>query len=145
MDAIVALGLASNVVQLVDVSWKVVSKSREIYKNGALPEHRDSETIALNLQRINSRLSGFLHQADIEGELSEEDEDLPTICLSCNKTAGELVAWLDLLKVGDAHRKWKSTRQVLKSVWIKSTLDEIAARLQAYRFQLNTRILLSLR
>ena len=41
MDPITALGLATNVVQLVDVSWRVVSKSREIYTNGALPEHRD--------------------------------------------------------------------------------------------------------
>lgn len=115
MDPITALALATNVVSLVDVSWRVVSKSREIYKNGALPEH------------------------------SEEDEGLRTLCLSCNKIAGELVARLDLLKVGDRNRNWKSIRQALKSVWIKSTLDEIAARLQAYRFQLNTRILLSLR
>ena len=67
-----------------------------------------------------------MHQADIEGELSEEDEDLRTICLSCDKIAGELVARFDLLKVGAGHRKWKSTRQALKSVWITNTLDEIA-------------------
>jgi len=96
--------LAKNVVQLVDVSCRVVSKSREIYKNGALPEHRDSESITLDLQQVNSRLLVFLHQADKESELSEEDKDLRTLCLSCNKIAGELVARLDLLKVGNRNR-----------------------------------------
>ena len=60
MDPITALRLASNVVQLVGVSWRVVSKSREIYKNGALPEHKDSELVALDLQRVNPRLLGLL-------------------------------------------------------------------------------------
>lgn len=145
MDPTTALGLACNVVQLVDVFWKVVSKSREIYKNGALPENRDLETITLDLQQVNSRLLVFLHQADEKSELSEEDQNVRTLCLSCNKIGGELVARLDLLKVSNRDRNWKSVRQALKSVWIISTLDEIAARLQACRLQLNTRILLSLR
>ncbi len=66
--------MAKNVVQLVDVSCRVVSKSRDICKNGALPEHRDSEAITLDLQRVNSRLLGFSHQADKESELSEEEK-----------------------------------------------------------------------
>ena len=110
-----------------------------------MPEHKDSEVVALDLQRVNLRLLGFLHQADTEGKHSEDDVDLRALCRSCHEIAGQLVTKLNLLKGGDGHRNWKSIRQALESVWIKTTLDEIAARLQAYRFQLDTRVLLSLR
>ena len=145
MDPVVAVGLATNVAQLVEIAWKIVSKSHEIYKHGGLPEHRDAETITIDLQGINDKLLGYLHKAEKEKDVDEDDEALRLLCESSNKIANELIQRLNSLKVGDEYRNWKSIRNALKAVWIKSELDETAARLQGYRTQLNTRILVSTR
>lgn len=145
MDIVTALGLAASVAQLVEVSWKIVSKSQEIYKNGVLPEHRDTQTVTADLQMINNKLLAFLETAEKADNLSDDDMALRQLCESSNRIATELVQRLSTIKPNDEHRSWKSIRQALKSVWIKSELDETAARLQTYRTQLNSRILLSLR
>ena len=145
MDPLTAIGLASNVAQLVELSWKIVSKSHEIYKHGALPEHRDTTIVTTDLKTVNDKLLEFLHRSEKEQNLSEDDEALRRLCEASNKIAGSLIDRLETIKPGDEYRSWKSIRSALKSVWIKSELDETAARLQNYRTQLNTRILVSIR
>lgn len=144
LDPVTAIGLTCNVAQLVEISWKVCSKSKLIYKDGALPEHRDTWTVTLDLKRINSKLSSFLDQGKDEGNLSEEDQDLLVLCQSSNGIADELLKQLEKLQLSGDGKRWKSVRQALKSVWLKTELDQTSARLQAYRTQLNTRLLVSL-
>ena len=145
LDPVTAIGLATNVADLVELSWKIVSKSHEIYKHGALPEQRDTGTVTVDLQNVNNKLLGYLHQAEKEGDLTDDDEALRRLCESSNKIATELVKRLKSVDPGSGeYRSWKSIRHALKSVWIKSELDETSNRLQAYRSQLNTRILVSL-
>lgn len=61
--------------------------------------------------------------------------------------ADELLGRLEKLKVAKEakHRKWKSFRQALKTVWNKKDLDDLSARLSAFRDELQFHILLSLR
>ena len=145
MDPLTVVGLLSNVVQLVEVSWKIVSKSHDIYRHGSVPEHRDIETVTADLQKINDKLLAFLSSTVGEEDANEDDEALRLLCESSNKIAVELIQRLAIIKPDDEHRSWKSIRQALKSVWLKSELDDMAVRLQAFRTQLNTRILVSVR
>jgi hypothetical protein len=46
---------------------------------------------------------------------------------------------------GDHHRKWKSFRQALKSVWNERELDSIVDRLSMFRQELEMHILVSLK
>ncbi|KAI9663972.1 MAG: Ankyrin-2 [Bathelium mastoideum] len=144
LDPVTAIGLATNVAELVELSWKIVSKSRDICKHGALPEHRDMKTVTTDLQNVNNKLLGLLHQAEKDQGLTDNDEALRQLCESSNKIATQLTGRLKSIDPGDECPSWKSIRHALKSVWIKSELDDTSARLQAYRSQLNTRILVSL-
>jgi hypothetical protein len=51
MDPLVATGLAGNVVQFVDFSYKVVSTARKFYKSagGAIAENQELEALARDL------------------------------------------------------------------------------------------------
>ncbi|KAL9616887.1 MAG: hypothetical protein Q9160_008276 [Pyrenula sp. 1 TL-2023] len=144
LDPITAIGLTCNVAQLVEISWKVCSKSKLIYKDGALPEHRDTQTVTVDLKKIHSKLSDFLDRGKDADNLSEEDQDLLILCQSSDGIADELLKQLGKLQLSGDGKRWKSVRQALKSVWLKSELDQTSSRLQTYRTQLNTRLLVSL-
>ena len=102
MDPVTACGLTSNVLHLVEISWRVVSTSRQIYRNGALPENRSTEEVTLDLQCVNSRLLKVLNQGDLESDWSEDDKALHALCQPCNRTATELVNRLNMIKVSKA-------------------------------------------
>ena len=144
MDPVTAVGLVSNVTQLVELSWKIVSKGREIHEHGALPEHRDAETVTADLRAVNDQLLSCLLHPSRGNELNPDDEALRRLCESSNAIAGKLVGRLQKLQANKPGT-WKSIRHALKSVWVKSELDETAARLQGYRAQLNTRLIVAVR
>jgi len=62
MDPLTALGLASNVIQIVDVSTRIVSKGQSIYKSadGTLAENMDAEAVATDLNLLNTKLQHSL-------------------------------------------------------------------------------------
>ena len=72
---------------------------------------------------------------------------LEVICNSCVDLSNELLARFEKLRVheADKHRRWKSFRQALKSVWSKGEIDDIERRLNSYRKELDAHILVSLR
>jgi len=72
---------------------------------------------------------------------------LGKLCKDCNQAASDLLAALERLKVetGTKNRSWKSFRAALKSIWTKEEIEALAQRLESYRRQLDTRILVSLR
>lgn len=143
LDPVTAIGLTCNVAQLVELSWKICSKSRVIYKDGMLPEHRDTETVTTDLKNINNRLLAFLDSREHDA-FSDEDKDLWKLCQSSNAIAEELLRQLDRIQISEGGARWKSLRQALKSVWLKGELDHTSARLQDFRIQLNTRLLVSM-
>jgi hypothetical protein len=58
LDPLTALGVASHIVQFVDFTVKLISKSHEIYNStdGALIANKDLEAIAAHLNRLTERL-----------------------------------------------------------------------------------------
>jgi hypothetical protein len=52
---------------------------------------------------------------------------------------------LEKLKVpeGHPHKKWKSFRQALKSVWSKEKIKEVAQRRANLRMELDTHVIMS--
>lgn len=123
MDPLSALSLAATIVQLVDFTSKIVSKGYHIYNttDTALPENAALEYIVTHLQNLNARLK---HHNRLSCATKDKQalEDLST---NCTMVANEVVSRLNKLKVANnaKHRKWKSFRQALKSVWSKEELD----------------------
>lgn len=58
MDPLTIIGLVGNIVQLVDFSGKLISKSTELYQSseGALAENIYTETVTNHLDLLNNKL-----------------------------------------------------------------------------------------
>jgi hypothetical protein len=147
LDPLTALSLAGNIIQLVDFSSKLVNKGREIYRavDVALPENLELEIVAKDLTTLVQRL---MNHPGSDGDPSVSftdpaDSELYQICEKCKTTATELLAKLQEVKVKGKHRRWKSFRQALKSVWTKDEVDGLARRLAVFRNQLQFRIMVS--
>ena len=147
MDPFTALGLASSVIQIVDLSCRLVSKGQKIYKSadGTSATNIDTETVARDLNLLNSQLQRSFDESNYTEPLSKEDQSLVDLCWKCSDLANELQAKLNRLKATGKNRKWKSARQALKSVSGKDGIEELAHRLALYRDEINLNITISLR
>ena len=151
LDPINALSLAANVVQFVDYALRLVSKGHQIYRNaeGSTDDNVNLEKIALDLRHINGRLSTSLCECQNQpqdGILVPEDGGLQDISHACQTIASSLITKLDALKVkGSKNRRWTSFMKALETVWKKDEIDNLARTLKAYREQMDTHILISLR
>ena len=139
METLAIIGLVGNIVQFVDFSSKVISKSTELYRSseGALAEHIDIETAINHLALLNSKLKDA---ATITG-----DGALESLCISCGTTADNLLAALDKVKVKDKQHKWKSIRKALRSVWSKEEIKDLERRLAMFREELSFHVVVDLR
>ena len=152
LDPITALGVAGNVMQVIDFSYKLVSEGNKIYHstNGALEENRAAEELASDLARLTSGLSESQRKwikARGDTQLDPDETRLRNICDRCTEIAVELNVQLQKLKVQDGsnHRRLKSYKQAIVSVWRNDSVEQIATRLDKYRQELNTHILFGLR
>ena len=60
MDPITAFSLAAGVLQVVDFSFKALTKCREMYKDGSLAEHQSTKDITKYLGRYYKAKDSFI-------------------------------------------------------------------------------------
>jgi hypothetical protein len=139
MEALAIIGLVGNIVQFVDFSGKLISKSTELYRSseGALAENIDIEMATNHLVLLNSKLK--------DAAAATGDSALENLCKSCNTAAEKLLAALAKVKVNGQQQKWKSMRKALRSVWSKEEIGELERRLSKFREELNLHIVVDLR
>jgi hypothetical protein len=157
LDPFTALGVAGNIVQFVDYTTRLISKSREIYQSaeGASFEHLDLEVIASNLSRLTEGLRKDLHRhlisptnghISVSGTSEKRAEiQLGSINAKCAQEADALLAILRDLRVEGKHKKWQSFRQALMTVWKDDQIKGVVSKLSEYRKALDTELLFSLR
>ena len=147
MDPFTAVSLASNVIQFVDFSCRLVSKGQQIYKsaNGVLVEYLETENVAKDLNILSNNLRRSFDAGPFDDPLDDADRSLLDLYEKCEDLAGELQIKVNKLKVSGKHRKWKSTRQALKSVSGQDGIEQIASRLAIYRDEINLNITVLLR
>ncbi|KAI9766763.1 MAG: hypothetical protein M1839_004767 [Geoglossum umbratile] len=139
MEVLAAIGLAGNIIQFVDFSGKLISKTAEIRKSGtgALAENINIETATNDLALLSTKLHDSANSAS--------DTALQELCQSCNTIATELLIVLDSVKVHGGQNKWKSFRKALQSVWSKEDIALLEQRLARLRDELNLRVAIDLR
>jgi hypothetical protein len=139
METLAIIGLVGNIVQFLDFSGKLISKSTELYRSseGALAEHIDVETVTNHLVLLNGKLK---NAATTTG-----DGALESLCISCGTAADKLLAALDKVKVKDKQHKWKSITKALRSVWSKEEIEDLERRLARLREELNFHVVVDLR
>jgi SMC interacting uncharacterized protein involved in chromosome segregation len=146
MDGLSALSVAASVVQFIEFSSSLVTKSKEIYTSahGAPIQQVEMEAAIKRLVELSEKIKTAPPR---NRESIAQDQALTSICQGCITVSNQLLGKLKKLKVEDGvkHRGYKSFRQALKSVWAKASIDEMAARLNAFRREMDAHVLVSLR
>jgi hypothetical protein len=140
MEPLVAIGLVGNIVQFVDFSSKLVSKTVEGYRSadGAFVDNANLETATNGLVALIESINSNATPRSVKPALI-------SLCSSCNDVAKELLGALAKLKVQAGKSKWKSLRKALRSVWSKGEILGIERRLSSFRDEINLHIVVELR
>jgi len=144
MDPVTTIGLASSIVQLITFTSDLVSKGREIYKsaNGSLVEHLELESIVGSLVDLSDALD---LPNPTERKLTSTERQLSELCDGCKSVTEKLLDAIRKLKAKAPHKGWQSFRQALNSAWKESEIAALESRLDRYRRQIDTTLLVSLR
>lgn len=147
MDPMSALGLAANVIQIVDFSSRLMTATYEIYNaaDGQLVEHSELGFITRCLTTHIQDLDESLKAKKLKTCLSQSDRDQARLGLECKDVALELLAALNELKAQGKHKRWRSFRQALLTIWYKGRIEAFERRLNRFRQQLIVDVVAKLR
>jgi ankyrin repeat protein len=151
LDPLTALGLAGNLIQVIQFSYDIVSEGNKIYNDSGSVhgQNKTAEEVATDLSELTQNLKAKQEEWRVaHGRTSLEPDEtrLRNLCDRCVEVAYELQIQLNKLKAKDGRgKRLKSYKQALISVWRKDDIEEIAARLKRYQQELDTRVLLGIR
>ncbi|KAL2060091.1 hypothetical protein VTL71DRAFT_9913 [Oculimacula yallundae] len=152
LDPLTALGVASNVLALIDFSAKIISGAVSIYgsADGASKDHADVEAVAMDLSQMSGKLSDDIRALALNtgasltaqspsSPVSVHQEALCKLALRCRKLADDLIQSLQKLKVkSDKHKLFHSGRASIKILLkaediarYKRTLDDLRSEMTA--------------
>lgn len=151
LDPLTALGLAGNLIQVIQFSYDIVSEGNKIYNDSGsvLDQNKTAEEVATDLSELTQSLKAKQEEwraAHGRAALEPDETRLRNLCDRCVEVAYELQIQLNKLKTKDGRgKRLRSYKQALISVWRKDDIEEIAARLKRYQEELDTRVLLGIR
>ena len=139
MDPIAAIGLAGNIVQFVDFTWKLIDEAKSLYDSstGVSEENDLLELIVNDLNDLNGNLTAPSALGAIPGPVR-------SLASKCKDVASELLETLDSIKVKGRGRKWNSFLQALRSVWKKGQIEGLVKRLKGLRDEMQFGLQLAL-
>jgi hypothetical protein len=143
MDPVSSIGLASSAAQLITFASDLISKSREIYHSadGSLVKNDELGNIARTLQS-QSRLVRV--RIGEQRAPSETGKELFKLCDAVRDVSQELIDAIESLRSESSSSTWRSFRQALKSVWKERDIEELLRRLEQYRRQIDSLLLMNL-
>jgi hypothetical protein len=133
MEAFVALGLASNIVQFVDFTCKLLASTRAIHRFGYdhSPDRIALGKIANDAKAISARL---------DQHAASRDPDLELLSSECKNIAQDLLEMLGKLKLRKDKTRWASFALALKDVAKQRQVTSLYERLSKVQTQLNSHI-----
>lgn len=147
MEAIAALGLASNIIQIVDFSSRIISRGQEIYSStdGSTAEHALLSDVARNLAELYQSLtvSGKVQEKG-KRKLTVADKQLVKLQIESQQIANDLQEALNRVKLTKRDKKWRSVRHALLSIQSDKEIAILAARLDKIRQQVDSAAMVSI-
>jgi hypothetical protein len=136
MDALAAVGLASNIISFIDFSCELITGAREVYKSGdgRTAENATLESILVDLEEFSQGLI-----TDLKATTSNE-RALLRLSTDCLKLSQELSSVLAKLKTSGGNMKWKSLRTKWTSMRKERHISSMESRLSSYRGQILIRL-----
>lgn len=154
LDPLTSLGLATNVVQLVDFGLRVAKIGHQICKNGSTEEHQHLDEMSERIKRLcvevqqNLRLKQrgqITSNLPTENEEPRYDHPIENLALRTRRAAEELSMMLDKLKIEDVQhpassnespnntptrkRKRDAVNRVVKAVWKDADVQKLRKQL----------------
>ncbi|KAF3062290.1 hypothetical protein GL218_03392 [Daldinia childiae] len=143
MEALVAVGLASNVLQFVDFSAKLIRISNEFRNNAASSENRDHQVITTHLKALAQSISDSakaISQTSITASPEEKrnNKALQPVADECCKLADSLLTRLKTCGIqhGQNNSRLQRAKTAFRAIWNKKEIEEISNRLQFFRSEL---------
>ena len=141
MDPLTAVGLAGNIITFIDLSTKVVSRTKQLYESasGATSENDELEGLTKNLKDLADRTRRKPPNTSRNGHFSlniTSETVLDNLSQQCIQVADELLETLESVKVKGDSRTVKSALQAMKTVWKQDNIDAIQRRLDRISKQL---------
>jgi hypothetical protein len=137
MDPFAAIGLASNIVQFVDYSTKLINGARDIYDSasGMTEENKSLESIVSEMKLLSSKL------LPTTGDLRSEDEKaLCRVAAECNILSDQILELLGKLKPKRRKSKHQSAWAAVKNKIHEREKLELEKRLGNCRSQLELQL-----
>ncbi|KAM0809838.1 hypothetical protein AB5N19_10185 [Seiridium cardinale] len=136
MEAIVAVGVASNVVQFVDFTTKLLQTFTELRHDAASAESRDHAKVAVHLEGI-ARTIREKHNAIAQSAttIPEEDKALQPVADGCCLLAQQLLRRIEACTIqpGQPATFRNRTTKAFKFIWNKKEMKEMTERLNHFR------------
>lgn len=148
MEALAALSVACNVVQLIEIAIKGVTVSREIYDSvdGASADVAASRVVSEDLGALCRTLEQSIDDAAGHAPYSAEDRALIDISNSCKSAAQDVQLFLDKLTAGgNAKSVWNSARVGFRTLRSRPQRLELRQRLDELRGEFNARVSVDIR
>ena len=146
MDPLSALGLASNVVQLVDAATKAVTVCHEIYTKGASIEDSQMAYTSDQLHKSYSALTDSLKRHALTGpKVWRGTVDLEDLGSQCCDTAQKLQTELQSLRKIPAGGVRETTYKFILKQRKSKTIDRLKSRLDEYQKVLDSKVLVDIR
>lgn len=142
-EALVTIGAASSIIQIIDFCSKVAIQAAELANSShdALRENDELERLTLEYNNLSLRPSA--EPASNQGTQADR------LSVECKREARRMLGLLDDLKNSSGSRGariiWQSTKQSARSIRKKKEIKKQRKRLRELNSQLATAVLLEIR
>lgn len=136
MEALAAIGLATNIITFIDFSYKLISGSHQIFNSvsGLTLESSRLGTVVDDLKSITDRLV-----SDLPGDTKNERE-LCQLAENCRVVSEELSDILSPVRLTGKKSKWKAFRAKWKNMLKEKNIAAIEEKLNSYKAQILIRL-----
>lgn len=143
-EALIAVGLAANVFQFIDIGSKFVSTVWNIYMSGG-QGLADLLNIEKTTEDLENLLRGFCIPEETSASLDNNESGLQQLVRNCERLAHELLDSLRKMQLPQNSRKRDALRAAFKIVWKEEELKSLQLRLDRFRQELVLHLLVLIR
>ncbi|KAI0116243.1 hypothetical protein F4776DRAFT_637303 [Hypoxylon sp. NC0597] len=135
IEALAVVGLASNILQLIECGYKVIVMAKELHKSGqeATQSNENATFVAQEMRELSLRIMNDLPESD----LNDDEKALCLLAQQCSQLSNKLLVLLDSLKVRDPRRKRDMVTAVFRNIRKRGERDQLQTCLDNHRKQLN--------
>ncbi|KAK4227278.1 hypothetical protein QBC38DRAFT_195346 [Podospora fimiseda] len=147
MEALQVISLASNILQFIELSSKIIKGSREIYQsaNGTTKEFEDIEETCRTISKLSAGLISTHSLQELTSNAIpkndrplEAEVELVSVAIRCKEASDRLYQELDALRLNGSQSKAAAFRQSIKNLWARSNLKDLEKTMESCRKDLMT-------